>query len=223
VNAETLINLNNEKRKLLNPENLKYYEDMLVYIRLSYDKSVQETEEVLLELLDHLLEAQAEGRTAREVFGDDPKRYADQIVGELPRMVTKKRVLLIAMTVLYFLATATLTTGIVDLVFYVMGKRGLTSEVFVGTVIVKTLVTVPLAVLFVFGLLQYLRWSCFKTVNKILEFGVFWLFGVLPVGLFMLVVFFTPQLGYAIEYPFYYNFVIGGVLLAAARVTRKMG
>ncbi|OEF97171.1 DUF1129 family protein [Desulfuribacillus alkaliarsenatis] len=56
--------------------NLKYYEDMLIYIRFSYNKSDQEVEEVLSELLDHLLDAQAEGKTAYEVFGDEPKKYA---------------------------------------------------------------------------------------------------------------------------------------------------
>ena len=63
MNAEQLAELNFEKRKELTKENLKYYEDMLLYIRLSYDKSEQETEEILSELLDHLLEAQKEGRT----------------------------------------------------------------------------------------------------------------------------------------------------------------
>ena len=74
MNVKEMVELNNQRRKLLTKENLKYYEDMLVYIRLSYDKSDQEIEEVLLELLDHLLEAQKEGRTAKEVFGRNPKK-----------------------------------------------------------------------------------------------------------------------------------------------------
>lgn len=64
MNSQELIKLNNKKREKLNEENLKYYEDMLVYLRLSFLKSEQETEELLNELLDHLLEAQEEGKTS---------------------------------------------------------------------------------------------------------------------------------------------------------------
>lgn len=78
MNAEELIQINNEKRKELTKENKEYYEDMLVYVRLSYDKSEQETEEILTELLDHLVEAQEEGTTAKDVFGQEPKKYADE-------------------------------------------------------------------------------------------------------------------------------------------------
>jgi hypothetical protein len=61
MTAEEMIQVNNERRKQLNEENRKYYENMLVYLRLS---SIPEkkTEELLLEMLDHLLIAQEERR-----------------------------------------------------------------------------------------------------------------------------------------------------------------
>lgn len=77
MNSQELIKLNNKKREKLNEENLKYYEDMLVYLRLSFLKSEQETEELLNELLDHLLEAQEEGKDFTEVFGDDPNAICE--------------------------------------------------------------------------------------------------------------------------------------------------
>ncbi|GMG61557.1 hypothetical protein TEHAB4_13040 [Tetragenococcus halophilus] len=92
MDAEELVQLNNEKRKQLSQENKKYYEDMLIYIRTSYNTSDQEMEEILVELLDHLIEAQAEGKTAKDVFGKQPKKYANEILGELPKGVTKKHI-----------------------------------------------------------------------------------------------------------------------------------
>lgn len=79
MTAEEMIQVNNERRKQLNEENRKYYENMLVYLRLS---SIPEkkTEELLLEMLDHLLIAQEEGRSAEDVFGKNPESYCKEVV-----------------------------------------------------------------------------------------------------------------------------------------------
>ncbi|WP_339288736.1 DUF1129 family protein [Ureibacillus sp. FSL K6-0786] len=77
VSVKELIRQNNEKRKQLTPENQQYYENLLVYIRANLSRNERATEEVLLEMLEHLLEAQKEGKTASEVFGKNPKDLAD--------------------------------------------------------------------------------------------------------------------------------------------------
>ena len=64
------------------PENEKYYSDMLIYIRLQLSLSEQQSEEVLMEMLDHLLDGQHEGKSAQDIFGADPKGYADEIIRE---------------------------------------------------------------------------------------------------------------------------------------------
>ncbi|EST12621.1 DUF1129 family protein [Sporolactobacillus laevolacticus] len=84
ISSKQLISENNEKRKLLNKENEKYYGDLLLYIRLQMRLSEQQSEELLMELLDHLIEGQSEGKTAQQIFGDNPKKYADEIISELP-------------------------------------------------------------------------------------------------------------------------------------------
>ena len=33
-----------------------------------------------MEMLDHLLDGQKEGKSAHDIFGDDPKRFADEII-----------------------------------------------------------------------------------------------------------------------------------------------
>ncbi|WP_240353374.1 MULTISPECIES: DUF1129 family protein [Cohnella] len=69
----------------MSPENRRYYEDMVVYIRSSRLQEAK-SEELLLEIAQHLSEAQARGRTARDVFGDDPEAYCKELVAQLPKM-----------------------------------------------------------------------------------------------------------------------------------------
>jgi len=79
MTAEEMIKLNNERRKLLNEKNREYYEKMLLYLRFSPIPE-KTTEELLLEMLDHLLIAQQEGRSAEDVFGTDPEAYCKEVV-----------------------------------------------------------------------------------------------------------------------------------------------
>ncbi|WP_419960892.1 DUF1129 family protein [Psychrobacillus sp. BM2] len=84
MKASELIEQNNQKRALLTEENEKYYTNLLLYIRTKLTLSEQQSEEVLMEMLDHLIEGQKDGKTALEIFGDDPKGYADEIASHLP-------------------------------------------------------------------------------------------------------------------------------------------
>ncbi|AMA72199.1 DNA-binding ferritin-like protein (Dps family) [Aneurinibacillus thermoaerophilus] len=77
--VKEMIDANNERRKLLNKKNKEYYEKMLIYLRLSPIPE-KRTEELLLEILDHLLIAQQEGRSAEEVFGENPEAYCEELV-----------------------------------------------------------------------------------------------------------------------------------------------
>ena len=82
--TKDLVRENNQKQKLLTKENEKLYSDFLLYIRTNFNVSEQEGEEILMDILDHLLAAQEEGRTAEDLFGDDPKAYADELIELLP-------------------------------------------------------------------------------------------------------------------------------------------
>ncbi len=222
MNAEQLAELNFEKRKELTKENLKYYEDMLLYIRLSYDKSEQETEEILSELLDHLLEAQKEGRTAKDVFGANPKKYADEIIGELPKMVTKERVKNIFNVILYFFASAAIFTPILMVIFNLISKKGsLVKEFFIGSLIIETLLSIPLAFLILYSIIQTLRWLCFKSIPKFVQLFLFWLIGVASVGIFLALLIIIPDFGRKVEIHTVYIFLTGIILLLFAIITGK--
>lgn len=222
MKTKDLVELNNQKRKELTKKNLKYYEDMLVYIRLSYDKSEQETEEVLSELLDHLLEAEKEGRLAEDVFGEQPKKYADEIIGELPKMVTKQRLKFFVMIILYFFAAYTIFDSVFAVIsHYLFNVESLTKEIFVGSLAIKTIVSLPIAFLFLYLLLRYIRWTCFKNTNNVKQFLLLWLFGVFMFAIFLGVIIITPDFGPILDVPFYVGILLGIILFFAARLTSK--
>lgn len=83
--VDQLVKLNNEKRKLLKEENERYYTDVLLYVRMQWRLSEKQSEELLLEILDHLLDAQAENKTAQEVFGDNPNQFAHDLIEEIAK------------------------------------------------------------------------------------------------------------------------------------------
>ncbi|SCC60132.1 DUF1129 family protein [Bacillus wiedmannii] len=84
MKAKDLIELNNEKRKLLTIENETAYSDMLIYIRLAKVPEYQ-TEELLIEILDHLIEAQQEEKNAYDIFGKNLQTYCDELIAALPK------------------------------------------------------------------------------------------------------------------------------------------
>ena len=91
MKAKDMVELNNKKRELLTEENEAAYGDMLVYLRLA-DVPEQQVEELLLEILDHLLEAQEDGKNAYDVFGNNLQNYCDELVNALPRQTMLEKV-----------------------------------------------------------------------------------------------------------------------------------
>lgn len=222
MDEEELIELNNEKRKQLSQKNKKYYEDMLIYIRTSYNKSDQEMEEILVELLDHLIDAQAEGKTAKEVFGDKPKKYANEILGELPKEVTKKHIQFFFMFICYFLAAASITSGFFNWAGpYIFGVNSSSNTYYLGTLALKALLDIPFAFLVMYLALKYIRWTCFKEINNKRFLFLSGLFGIFAVGIFFLIAFIVPDVEPKVELPFYIILLFGIVLYLLGRSIRK--
>ncbi|WP_449354929.1 hypothetical protein ACUL41_01365 [Virgibacillus natechei] len=78
-----------------------------------------------------------------------------------------------------------------------------------------------MAFLILYAALQYIRWSCFKKINKVAEFFLSALLGIASVGVFMLVIFVTPDFGPTVQIPFYVTLLLGVVLFFVARRVRK--
>ncbi|ASN07118.1 DUF1129 family protein [Virgibacillus necropolis] len=202
MNSKDIIRENNEKRKLLNEENLAYYQDMLVYIRLNGGKSEQATEEVLLELLEHLIQAQEEGKSAVEIFGDDPKDYSKAIIKEIPNESNTVRIPFIAYIVVQFLAIISLVNGIVGSGMYYFFELGSsTTVVSLGSGFLIVCINLFLLYLFITFVLKWIKRSTDKKPNKWLEFLQLWLISVVMIGTFIAVSYFMPGFGSEIRFP----------------------
>lgn len=81
----SLIKENANLQKQLQGANKRYYEDLLVYVRLnSMAKNERQTEEMLLGILQDILEAQQNGVSAQDYFGKNPQPIADELLKQLP-------------------------------------------------------------------------------------------------------------------------------------------
>ncbi|WP_240335296.1 DUF1129 family protein [Paraliobacillus sediminis] len=223
MKATELIEENNQKRKQLNEENLFYYEEMLVYLRLSYQKSEQATEEILTELLDHLLTAQDQGRTAEDVFGGNPKQYADEIVGELPKMLTKERFTFINIGILSFLSAGIFATSTINLVLFYFFEIGeLYRVTHLPSILIEGILSILFAFLFVWVIVHYLRWTTFKKIHKVKEFFILWLLSIITLGMVVVIYLFFPDFGIAIDIPYWVLlFASLGLFLINWRLLKK--
>ena len=116
MNVQQLMKLNNERKKMLSKPNLKYYEDLLVYIRLANRKDEQAKEEVLMEMLEHLIEAEQNGVEADAVFGKTPKQLADEIIESLPKEKKLSGIYFMAETLVLMLGVYIASTGIFNII-----------------------------------------------------------------------------------------------------------
>lgn len=198
MNVKEMIQLNNEKRNALNNENLTHYENMLMYIRINSTKSERATEELLLELLDHLLDAQTEGRTATDVFGTDLKSYSQELITEIPTETKKEQFRFATFISVRFLAIISFVHGIIGFGLYFFFQIGSRLTTFhIGSTIAIAVIDLCILFLFIYGVLRWLQSTAFQTTktNKWIEFFQVWIVCMLSIGLFVLVIYFMPEFG----------------------------
>lgn len=147
MNAKELVEQNNQLRKQLNPENKKYYEEILVYIRVNMNKKEKQTEEILLDILQDILDAQKNGTSAHVFFGKNPKEISDAILAELPNNSGKdlmKFVLMVFILLLQFNLFTLLLEPVIVVSFF---KTGL------------PIVLLALAIVFILAAVKYSSFS----------------------------------------------------------------
>lgn len=224
MHAKDLIKLNNEKRELLNIENRQDYEDMLEYIRMHHNKSEQQTEELLIELLDHLLDAQDQGKSAKDIFGDDLKAYCQELIIELPVERISINLMFISYLVLNLLGLIGMFVGIVDFILYqFVGIGEQTFNFSLGSGIVIIIIDFLILALFVYVVFLWINGSLFKNkkAKKWLEFIQIWfictLFIVLSVG----VLHFMPAFGMPVSIPHLAIIAVGAILYLSSMLLNK--
>jgi uncharacterized membrane-anchored protein len=173
MKVDTMISINNKRRAGLSQENEHYFSEMMLFIRSSH-VSQQKSEELLLEILDHLLEAQREGKTAKDVFGDDPIAYCEELVSSLPSPSIWKKVLKVA----HIIACLNGSYLIVDTLFSLIDNK---------RIIIKLsdfIVTDILGIVFVYLVFKFFKNTAFKDKWNWLERGMFVLLSIAPILLF---------------------------------------
>ncbi|MEN2466955.1 DUF1129 family protein [Ornithinibacillus sp. JPR2-1] len=224
MNSKDIIKINNEMREKLTEENLAIYEDMLVYIRLNGNKSEQQTEEVLFELLEHLLHAQEEGKTAKAVFGNDLKKYCDELIAEIPSEKRSASILFGVYIAIDFLAFLSLIYGILSFGAYHFFNFGSNEFTFaLGSAITIILIYLLLLYIFIVLVFKWIKKSLFKDEKpkKWVEFFKLWVICTLCIGLLVLIPFIFPSFGMEISIPVLSFAVVGVVLYTVKFILNK--
>jgi uncharacterized membrane-anchored protein len=218
LKASELIEQNNQKRALLTEGNEKYYTNLLLYIRTKLTISEQQSEEVLMEMLDHLIEGQQEGKTAKEIFGNDPKGYADEIVSQLPRENKRNGFIFmgeIAVNIIgWFLIMRSIIIPIIG------GKAS--EKVYVISsllLIILIMIMTAFGVKMIFGLISQSSFDEKATDKKMMfKAGLYGAGGFLIIAI---ISFFVKEVGPSFTLPWQISFGIGSLLLLVSWLIKK--
>lgn len=154
MNTTELVKQNNKYREKLSEPSKKYYEEILVYMRMAAGKSELAIEETLMEILQDILEAQNSGQTAEEYFGKNPRELCDELLEELPPEQGTKRV--------------GFAVSILILLFQYMNYGEMFDPV-IHLTLFKTIIPIVLSIVVVVSLFAAIRQQAFsKKKSKVL-------------------------------------------------------
>jgi uncharacterized membrane-anchored protein len=221
MKAKQLIEENNRKREMLTEENEKYYNDMLIYIRLQLTLSEQQSEEVLMELLDHLLEAQNEGKTAKDIFGTNPKLYADDIIENLPKENKRNVVPFVSGLVLNVVSYMLIIRSIVILVGSQF--KEINTAVYPVTSLI-TLVVILSSISFgVWYIFKIIKDSLFlENPNNKKDMVKAGIFGSVSMGLIIAVTMLMPEVGPSFQLSWWASLILGAVVWVTGIGVKKI-
>jgi len=220
MNTKILIEDNNQQRELLTPDNEAYYRDLLIYIRLQLTLSEQQSEEILIQLLDHLLDGQNEGKTANDIFGDDPKAFADEIIEQLPKEDKREVIPFIAGIACNIVSWVLIIRGILLLTLSQFTEVKTEINLFVtGVVSLGIACFISLTIWFILRLINN---SLFiekrNTKKNMLKAGVT---GAAGMGAVLLLAKFTPEIGPSFHFPWWASLMGGAILWLLAYLKKK--
>ncbi len=220
MRASELIEQNNQKREFLTEENEKYYSNLMIYIRTRLSLSEQQSEEVLMEMLEHLIEGQHDGKTARDIFGNDPKGYADEIISQLPPEEKRDLVKFFGQITINLIGWFLVMRSIVILLI------GLTQEVDTTEYILPTIILVALILLLValgvkviFTLIN--RSAFDENTNEKMQMIKAGLYGAVGFLVIIVASYFIKDFGPSFEFPWTVSLGIGAILLLISWLMKK--
>lgn len=214
--VKKIIAENNEKREILSTDNKAYFEDFLTYTRSNFLKDDRAREEVLLEMLDHLLLAEKDGKSAETVFGQNPKELADDVIENLPTEPFKYVFAFGLELIATLLACYTIVVGIMDMI------TAQAKTIYLGNAIIMVGILLATLAVLIYVIFYYLKKESFeKTKSKALYvYSIL----ILLVGSFspILLMKTLPHIGQEIELGRYGMFSIGCLLMLVTFLMKKI-
>ncbi|WP_394120566.1 DUF1129 family protein [Planococcus donghaensis] len=217
-----LIEENNEKRGLLNHDNEKVYEDILLYLRTDLRIDEHAGEEILMDLLDHLVEAQEDGKSAKELFGESPQKYADELIENLPSENRRNVLWFSASQVIGLTGWFAATFGVISLV--VSFFRPVDNGIALGNLLLMLLSVILVAVIDVTVIFKIVRSSVFQKDKK--KWQAYVKAGLYGAGAFAcvaLIAWLFEDFGPVIKLEWWIFLLIGLVFLAVNKLMDKRG
>lgn len=218
MKTSELIEQNNVKRSLLTEENEKYYTNLLIYIRSKLTLSEQQSEEILMEMLDHLTEGQQEGKTAKEIFGNDPKGYADEIIKHLPRENKRNSLLFISEIALNIVGWFFIMRSII---IPIIGGENPEKVYIISSLLLILIIVImtALGVKMIFGLINQKSFDENTTETKVMiKAGLYGASGFLIIAIFS---FLVNQIGPSFILPWQVSLGIGSLLILISWLIKK--
>lgn len=220
MNPKQLIEENNRKREMLTKENEKFYSDMMIYIRLQLMASEQKTEEILLELLDHLLDGQRDGKTAKEIFGEDVKAYADEIIEQLPTEDKRSIVSFLSGVAATIISWSLIINGVISLI--ISRFIEIETTVYLVNVLIMGTVIAGIVIFGVWFIFRLVKNSLFreKPIHKInMVKGGF--FGAGSFMVILVVSKLLPNKGPSFEYTWWASLIVGVLLWSVTFIVKR--
>lgn len=214
MKTKDIIEQNNLKREELTPENLKVYEEVLMYLRCDLSLSERVTEVTLMDLLDHLLEAQMHDVTTEEFFGPDPKQFAQDLITEIPKESRRNMWMFTASIFCLLFAIFRAISGVADFIIVYFQKRD--NKIDISGELLGNLISSIIISIIIFGIFRYLQNTAFDEENetkaqKIKQFFIMWIVMMIPL-LVPILADRLIHLGPMVEIPWYINLIIAAVL-----------
>lgn len=210
MKIKELIELNNQKREELTKENEAYYSDVLMYVRLRLELSEQHSEEILMDILDHLIEAQQADKTARDIFGADPVAYAETIIAELPKEKKRNIGWFLVGVACSILGPVLIIRGLFLLIagWFIPVNQHIPS---VTTLIIGMCIIIYIVAIISF-ILKQVRTSITKQSSTLKGALITGLFAAISMGILLLIIYTLPELGPSLLFPWWLSIVSGATI-----------
>ncbi|USK79770.1 DUF1129 family protein [Peribacillus frigoritolerans] len=152
----------------LSKKSQSFLENLRLYL-FSNGKEEEEINAIVEELEDHLIEAEARGKTVDHIVGESPKQYMKQLSNE---MTTNTRNIFKYMLMIIFGALSFLV-----LTDAVKGQLSYSLFEIIGSVIVS--------LIFIIAIGSVFKYVAANSLSRTKEYALYYLIGLLPIVLFV--------------------------------------